>query len=106
MAKLTDFGENFKGQDWDLLQVDPIGNPAPLHSIVVKSTSAGKIRKAMSLMKAMPLEMMPKALNMDPKYDTKAVSWNAGVSGVLEKSSSGCSLESPALLKKDNLTNK
>eukprot|EP00746_Dinoflagellata_sp_MGD_P155606 gnl/MRDRNA2_/MRDRNA2_85461_c0_seq1.p1 gnl/MRDRNA2_/MRDRNA2_85461_c0~~gnl/MRDRNA2_/MRDRNA2_85461_c0_seq1.p1 ORF type:complete len:661 (+),score=226.20 gnl/MRDRNA2_/MRDRNA2_85461_c0_seq1:68-2050(+) len=107
-AKLADFGENFKGQNWDLLQVDPVGNPAPLHSVVVKSASAGKIKKAMSLMKAMPLEMMPKALNNDPKYDTKAVAWNAGVSGLLEKTNGDCSLESPALLKpqKEGMKNK
>jgi hypothetical protein len=100
-AKLADFGENFKGQDWDLLQVDPVGNPAPLHSVVVKSDSAGKIKKAMSLMKAVPLDQLPKGLNSEPKYDTKAVAWNAGVSGLLETANGDCSLESPALLKKD-----
>merc|ERR1719313_1684589 len=71
--KLADFGENFKGQEWDLLQVDPIGTPAELHSILVKKQSAAKIREAMSLMKAMPLDELPKALNNDPKYGTKAV---------------------------------
>lgn len=105
VAKLADFGENFKGQDWDLLQVDPVGNPAPLHSVVVKSQSATKIKDAMSLMKAVPLDQVPKALNADPKYETKAVAWNAGVAGMLEKTSIDCSLESPLLLKKDTHSN-
>merc|ERR550537_255005 len=99
VAKLADFGENFKAQEWDLLQVDPTGSPAPLHSVIVKSKSAGKIKKAMSLMKATPLDRLPKALNEEPKYGSKAVAWNAGVSGMLEKTSGDCSLESPALLK-------
>jgi len=99
VAKLTDFGENFKGQDWDLLEVDPTGSPAPLHSVLVKSASAGKIKKAMSLMKAIPLDRLPKALNDDPKFGSKAVAWNAGVSGMLDKASQDCSLESLALLR-------
>merc|ERR550514_1848922 len=99
IAKLADFGENFKGQDWDLLQVDPVGNPAPLHSVLVKSASAGELQTAMASMKAIPLSKLTKALNEDAKYDLKAVAWNAGVSGMLEKESEDCSLESPALLK-------
>jgi len=99
VAKLSDFGENFKSQEWDLLQVDPVGSPAPLHSVIVKSESAGKIRKAMSSMKAAPLDLMPKAMNDNKKHGVNAIAWNAGVSGMLQVESNDCSLHSPALVR-------
>lgn len=95
--KLGEFGANFNTQQWDLLQVDPIGTPAPLHTVLVKTESAEKIQKAMSQMKAMPLDKMPKALNNDGT--AKAVSWTAGVAGLLQTENADCSLQSPALLR-------
>eukprot|EP00746_Dinoflagellata_sp_MGD_P154731 gnl/MRDRNA2_/MRDRNA2_85001_c0_seq1.p1 gnl/MRDRNA2_/MRDRNA2_85001_c0~~gnl/MRDRNA2_/MRDRNA2_85001_c0_seq1.p1 ORF type:complete len:375 (+),score=135.78 gnl/MRDRNA2_/MRDRNA2_85001_c0_seq1:110-1234(+) len=97
VRKLNDFGLNFKQQEWDLLQVDPIGTPAALHSVLVKTDAAEKLQKAMAQMKAVPLDKMPKAVN-DAGL-AKAISWTAGVSGMLERESSDCSLQSPALLK-------
>merc|ERR1719217_541304 len=82
VKKLNEFGMNFKQQEWDLLQVDPVGTPAPLHSVLVKTDSAEKIQNAMSQMKAMPLDKMPKAVN--DAGTAKAVSWTAGVAGLLE----------------------
>lgn len=95
--KLSDFGENFHQQEWDFLQVDPVGKEAALHSVLVKNDSAERLQKAMSQMKAVPLDKMPKAVN--DAGTAKAVSWTAGVSGMLERESSDCSLQSPALLK-------
>jgi len=95
--KLSDFGENFHQQEWDFLQVDPVGKEAALHSVLVKNDSAERLQKAMSQMKAVPLDKMPKAVN--DAGTAKAVSWTAGVSGLLERENSDCSLQSPALLK-------
>merc|ERR1719158_1993174 len=97
IQKLSDFGTNFKQQEWDLLQVDPVGSPAALHSVLVRTDAVEKIQKAMSKMKVVPLDRMPKAIN--DAGTAKAISWTAGVSGLLERESQDCSLQSPALLK-------